>query len=193
MRHWRPGGAVSIAQLMQEANVSALPATLEGYETTVVQPTLERWKQSGAPAVKFLAAYVRGLDFAPVDRDTAAPLYAKGFSGAVLTPAEGKSLEDHLFNDIAARAGALGLVVHIHTGNGNGPYFENSRANPGLLEPAIDSEPLRHTNFVLLHGGWPFYLVAQANDGQAEYVCRFLGADVLCYPVRIGTGLEGMA
>ncbi len=52
--------------------------------------------------------------------------------------------------------------MHIHTGNGNGPYFDNSRANPGLLEPAIDSELLRHTKFVLLHGGWPFYLTAQA-------------------------------
>jgi predicted TIM-barrel fold metal-dependent hydrolase len=105
---------------------------------------------------------VRGLDFLPVDRDTAGTLYAKQFSGAALNPAEEKAVEDYLFNDIAARAGALGLVVHIHTGNVNGPYFNNSRANPGLLEPAIDSEPLHHTNFVLLHGGWPFYLIAEA-------------------------------
>jgi hypothetical protein len=186
-----PGGAISIAQLIQEANVSALPATLDGYETMVVQPTLERWKQSGAPAVKFLAAYARGLDFAPVDRDTAAPLYAKGFSGATLTSAEGKSLEDHLFNDIAARAGALGLVVHIHTGNGNGPYFDNSRANPGLLEPAIDSEPLRHTNFVLLHGGWPFYLVAEAMMDKPNTYADFSAQTFYLTPHALSQVLRG--
>jgi uncharacterized protein len=186
-----PGGAVSIAQLMNEANVSASPATLEGYETTVVQPTLERWKQSGVPAVKFLAAYARGLDFAPVDRDTATPLYAKGFSGAVLTPTEGKSLEDHLFNDIAARAGALGLVVHIHTGSGNGPYFDNSRANPCLLEPAIDSEPLRHTNFVLLHGGWPFYLVTQAMMDKPNTFADFSAQTFYLTPYALAQVLRG--
>jgi predicted TIM-barrel fold metal-dependent hydrolase len=48
-------------------------------------------------------------------------------------------------------------VVHIHTGNGDGPYFNNSHANPALLEDALNSRALRKTSFVLLHGGWPYH------------------------------------
>jgi uncharacterized protein len=128
-----------------------------------------------------------------VDRDTAGTLYAKQFSGAALNPAEEKAVEDYLFNDIAARAGALGLVVHIHTGNVNGPYFNNSRANPGLLEPAIDSEPLHHTNFVLLHGGWPFYLIAEAMMDKPNVYGDFSAPDVLSDTARAGAGLESLA
>lgn len=186
-----PGGATSIAQLMEEANISTLPPTLEAYETDVIQATLQRWKKSGAPAVKFLAAYVRGLDFVPVDRDTAAPLYTKGFSGAALSPEDEKALEDWLFNAIAAHAGALGLVVHIHTGNGNGPYFENTRANPGLLEPAIDSEPLRQTKFVLLHGGWPFHLVAEAMMDKPNTYADFSAQTFYLTPHALAQVLRG--
>jgi predicted TIM-barrel fold metal-dependent hydrolase len=53
-------------------------------------------------------------------------------------------------------------VVHIHTGNGDGPFFNNGFANPALLESAINSRALRRTSFVLLHGGWPYDDVAQA-------------------------------
>ena len=133
-----------------------MPSTLDGYEEEIIQRTLERWKKSGVPAIKFHAANVRGLDFLPVDRDTAARLYGKKFSGGELTAAEMKTLEDYLFIDIAARAGTLGLVVHVHAGNGNGPYFDNSRANPGLLESAIDSEPLHHRNSCCSMGDGPF-------------------------------------
>jgi predicted TIM-barrel fold metal-dependent hydrolase len=54
------------------------------------------------------------------------------------------------------------MVVHVHTGNGDGPWFNNQDANPGLLEKQLNSRALRKTNFVLLHGGWPYYLVAEA-------------------------------
>ena len=57
-------------------------------------------------------------------------------------------------------------MVQIHTGIGDGPWFNNERANPGLLENVVASKPLRKTSFVLLHGGWPWYQVAQAMSDK---------------------------
>jgi uncharacterized protein len=156
------GGEVSISALLQEGGVATLPATLADYRARVIDATLARWKKEGAVAVKFLSAYARGLDFEAVPQAVAAEAFARGAGGAQLTPGESKGLEDYLFGEIAAAAGANGLVVHIHTGNGDGPYFNNRRANPGLLENALNSRPLRNTNFVLLHGGWPYTHVTQA-------------------------------
>ena len=57
---------------------------------------------------------------------------------------------------MAREAGQLGLAVHIHTGVGADPYFNLSGSNPMLLEPVFNDETMRQTNFVMIHGGWPF-------------------------------------
>lgn len=142
--------------LLSPFEMKTAPATLAEYTAKVVTPTLERWKRDRALAIKFLAAYRRSLDFAAVPEDEAKRVYEQSLS------ADRKALEDYLFRYIAREAGRVGLAVHIHTGNGNGPYFDNSRANPGLLEPAIGDPSMRKTTFVLIHGGWPFDKVACA-------------------------------
>jgi hypothetical protein len=155
------GGELSIAMLLKEVGYSRPPPTLTEYRVNIIQASLARWKKNGAVAVKFMCAYARALDFAVVEEAVAAPVYARAVKGAEpLSAAEQKLLEDYLFGAIAAAAGAQQLVVQIHTGNGDGPYFNNSHADPGLLENSIDS--LRKTSFVLLHGGWPYHAVAQA-------------------------------
>jgi uncharacterized protein len=165
------GGDVTIKGLLADAGLDGPPATLALYRDKVIEPTLTRWKANTGVAVKVLSAYARGLDFDPVAETVADPLYLKGRGGATLTAAEQKTLEDYLFNEIAAAAGRAGLVVHVHTGNGDGPYFNNRRASPDQLENAINSKPLRNTKFVLLHGGWPYHGVAQAmTDKPNTYV-----------------------
>jgi uncharacterized protein len=157
------GGDLSIAALMAQAGVTSPPATLADYRAKVIEPTLARWKASRAVAVKFLSAYARGLDFDPVTEELAAAEYQRG--------RDSKLLEDYLFNAIAAAAGRAGLVVHVHTGNGDGPWFNNRRASPDLLENALNSKPLRDTRFVLLHGGWPYHDIARAmTDKPNTYV-----------------------
>lgn len=156
------GGDASTSMLLKEAGLAALPPSLVDYRKELIDTTLARWKKEGAVAVKILSAYARGLDFELVPVAVARDLYAKGAGGAALAPGEVKTLEDYLFSEVAMAAGATGLVVHIHTGNGDGPYFNNHRADPGLLENALNSKPLRQTNFVLLHGGWPFHATTQA-------------------------------
>jgi uncharacterized protein len=156
------GGEISISALLSEAGLAMLPATLSEYRTRVIDATLVRWKNEGAVAIKFLSAYARGLDFELVPPALAAEAFVKGAGGVPLATSESKALEDYLFGEIAAAAGSTGLVVHIHTGNGDGPYFNNRRADPGLLENQLNSRPLRKTNIVLLHGGWPYTQVTQA-------------------------------
>ncbi len=186
-----PGG--SIAQLFGEAGMSSPPATLEAYETRFLDPTIRRWKAAGIIAVKFMVAYARSLDFTVVDQKVAAEIYSRAANGSALTPAENKSLEDYLFGSIAERAGAVGLVVHIHTGNGNGPYFNNSNANPGLLEPVIGSAALRRTKFVLVHGGWPFHLTAQAMMDKPNTYVDFSAQTFYLTPQALAGVLRGWA
>jgi uncharacterized protein len=157
------GGELTLGMLLRDVGFSRPPPTLTEYRVNIVNATLARWKKNGAVAVKFLCAYSRGLDFEVVEEAGAAPVYLKMVKGVEpLTAAEQKLLEDYLFGAIAAAAGAQQLVVQIHTGNGDGPYFNNGHANPALLENALNSRALRKTNFVLLHGGWPYHELAQA-------------------------------
>jgi uncharacterized protein len=168
------GGDLSIATLLREVGYSRPPPSLTEYRINIVNATLARWKKSGAVAVKFLSAYARAIDFEVVDEATATPVYLKAVRGAeALTPDEQKLLEDYLFGAIATSAGAQQLVVHIHTGNGDGPYFNNGNANPALLENVINSRPMRRTSFVLLHGGWPYHDLAQAMTDKPNTFVDF--------------------
>ncbi len=144
------------ARYMTALKVSHLPPTLDAYLSLVVTPTLERLKREGAVAVKYEAAYLRSLNFGRGDRAAATRIYARYASasgGSALPEADYTNLQDAIFHYIASEAGRLGLPVHIHTGYGCGGYFEMAGANPLLLEPVLDDASLRHTKFVLLHGG----------------------------------------
>ncbi len=171
-----PGGPITISDLMQQAGVEVLPGTLNEFIDKVVDPVLTQWAAARVPAVKIFAAYWRGLDFAVVPYERAARVYALGMAGTKLTSLDEKALEDYLFVEVSARAAEHGLVVHIHTGNGNGPYFDNTTANPGLLEDALGCERLSHARFVLLHGGWPFHLVTQAMLDKPNTYADFSAA-----------------
>jgi hypothetical protein len=171
-----PGGSVTLAELMRDSGVDVLPGNLEGYLAKVVEPTLTRWATAGAPAVKVLAAYWRGLDFDVVPQERAANAYELLAGGKPLTGADAKALEDYLFVEVSARAAVHGLVVQIHTGNGNGPYFDNTAANPGLLETALGGERLRKAQVVLLHGGWPFPSITQAMLDKPNTYADFSAA-----------------
>ncbi len=142
-----------LARYRRELGVPAMPATLAEYVSRVVTPELERQKNSGAVAVKFEAAYLRSLDFAPASEHDAADIYAKYAHNASPAKDEYKRLQDYLFRYIASEAGRLGLPVHIHTGAGCGGYFYLSGSNPLLLESVLNDARLRKTTFVLLHGG----------------------------------------
>ena len=99
----------------------------------------------------------RALDVANVPVTEARTIYAGCIDkGSKPSVDENKRLQDFLFRAVSKQAGDMGLAVHIHTGIGADPYFNISGANPLLLESVFNDVNLRHTNFVMLHGGWPF-------------------------------------
>ncbi len=140
---------------LRDAGMSRIPPTLDTYVETVVRATLQKQKTAGAVAVKFEAAYLRPLDFAPASKDEAARVYAKYAATRNATAAEYKTLQDFLFKQIALEAGRLGLAVHFHTGSGCGDFFDDAGADAMLLSPVLNDPDLRKTNFVLLHANPP--------------------------------------
>ena len=144
------------AQYLAQANLKTLPPTLDAYLKQLVTPILEQQKANGAVAEKFEIAYLRDFGFDDVPQQQAAGIYAKLLHAPRPDETQYKKLQDFLFRYIAAECGRLNLPVHIHTTAGGGGYFSIAGANPLLLEPLFNDARLRKTNFVLLHGGWPF-------------------------------------
>lgn len=141
---------------LKDAGLTGPPASLDEFLIRVVTPTLERHKQEGAVAEKFEAAYLRSLEFDKVDRAVAAQVYAQYHAQGPPPEGQYKLLQDYIFRHIALECGRLGMAVHIHTMAGAGSYFEVRGADPLLLESVLNDPALRKTNFVMLHGGWPF-------------------------------------
>jgi hypothetical protein len=169
-----------LRRYLSDLKLSAIPATLREYLSQVVTPTLERQKSGGALAVKFEAAYLRALDFGGPNEAEAARVYARGAGKPSIT--EYKPLQDFLFHYVAREAGRLGLAVHIHTGVGVGGYYGIAGGNPMLLEPTFNDPALRKTNFVLIHGGWPFDEQTAALLGKSNVYADFSTQTLLRYP-----------
>jgi hypothetical protein len=145
-----------LRRYLQEAGASTAPGTLAGYLSQIVTPTLERHKRGGAVAEKFEAAYLRSLAFDKAERAAAERVYARHLGKAPPPDAEYKALQDFLFRYIASECGRLGMAVHLHAAAGAGSYFDVAGANPLLLQSVLNDPALRKTNFVIVHGGWPF-------------------------------------
>ena len=141
------------ARYLDQLNLSGVPPTLAQYTAKVVTPLLELQKTDGAVAIKFEAAYLRSLDFAPAKEADAARVYARYVKGGVASEGDYKTLQDYLFRYLASEAGRLGMAVHVHTGGGCGGYFYLEGANPVLMDSVFNDPTLRKTNFVMLHGG----------------------------------------
>jgi uncharacterized protein len=154
------------ARYIEAAGLTQLPATLDEYIARLVLPTLARQRAGGAIAVKFELAYLRPLDIGNPTHDQAATAYATyirdGRDNGRPDPAAYKRLQDFLFHTIAAECGRLGMAVHFHGMAGSGRYFSIAGADPLNLEPLLNDPRLAGTNFVLLHGGWPFVREAGA-------------------------------
>jgi uncharacterized protein len=150
------------SQYLAESGVKTLPDTMDEYISKIVLPTLDRQKQGGAIAVKFELAYLRGLNIENPSHSEASATYGKYALQGKAPAAEYKSLQDYLFRVIAKRCGEMGMAVHFHGMAGGGRYFSIAGVDPLNLEPLLNDAGLAGTNFVLLHGGWPFVREAGA-------------------------------
>ncbi len=142
------------ARYLHDSGLAALPKSLPDYIQQIVLPTLHRQKAGAAIAIKFELAYLRDFNIGNPTQAEAEAAYTR--SAVSPTPADARILSDFLFRRIALEAGHLGLPVHLHAMAGGGSYFSIAGVNPLLLEPLFNDPTLRGTNFVLLHGGWPY-------------------------------------
>ena len=171
-----------LARYLKECGYTKPPATLGEYLIKVVDPTLDRHKRGGAVAIKFEAAYLRSLDFDDVSRADADAAYAH--------KQPYKKLQDFLFRHIAAEAGRLGMAVHLHVAWGPGGYFHIAGTNPLLLESVFNDPRLHQTNFVLLHGGWPFTREITALLTKPNVYADFSAQTLTNYPRRVAQVLR---
>ena len=168
------------------------PRTLAEYERRVVVPLLTRQHDAGAPAIKFEVAYLRGFDFATPDTARAAAIYTQYVDGfGTPTAEEVKILSDALFRDVAREAGRLGMAVHLHALEFFGGYYQAEGARPGLLESVFNDSTLRHTNFVLIHGGWPHVGETEAMLAKPNVYTDISMMDLILAPEELATVLRG--
>jgi hypothetical protein len=145
------------ARYLHDAGLTKLPPTLDAYINQLVLPTLRRQHDHGAIAAKFELAYLRSLAISNPTKAEAEAVYMKYIdTNASPDPAAYKPVQDYLFRTIALECGRLGMAVHFHSMAGAGSYFSIAGGNPMNMEPLFNDPAMRHTNFVMLHGGWPF-------------------------------------
>ncbi|MEP6741089.1 MAG: amidohydrolase family protein [bacterium] len=189
-RGFYPGEEKLLKRYLASAGVKALPATLDAYLAKVVTATLESEKRDGALAVKFEAAYLRKLDFDEADIGDARRIYARYVRGGEAPAADYKMLQDFLFRYIAHEAGRLGLAVHIHVISGFGAYYKQSGSNPMLLESAFNDPSLRKTNFVIIHGGYPFTKETASLLSKPNVYADFSAQTFVIYPRELSEVLR---
>ena len=103
-----------------------------------------------AVGAKSLLAYRRPLNYARPEQSEVESLFGRHN----LTERETHAIEDFLMHEVAERAGRYDFPFQLHVGYGSWQSNITAGANPLLLNPLIESH--RDTQFVLLHGGYPF-------------------------------------
>jgi uncharacterized protein len=176
-----------LQRYLSEAELSDKPKTLDDYLAFVTK-VLDQQRRQGAVAEKFEMAYLRTLSVGNPQKTEAASVYT-----STSTPSEGdyKLLQDYIFRYIASECGRLGMAVHIHTCAGAGGYFDIAGGNPMLLEPLFDDPALRKTQFVMVHGGWPWTREAQALLVKANAWADFSLLGLLLPPRALSQVLRG--
>ena len=134
-------------------------------------------------AEKFEMAYLRPLAIGNPTKSDAEKVYATGAG-------DYRALQDYIFRFIALECGRLGMAVHFHTGAGGGGYFNVGGSNPMLLEPLFNDPALRKTNFVMLHGGWPFAREETALLTKPNAYLDFSAQTFMNYPRDVAQNLR---
>jgi hypothetical protein len=189
-RAFYPAEERLLKRYLSDLNLNALPATLKEYLAGVVTPTLERHKRGGAVAVKFEIAYLRGLWFATPDESDASPVYQRWARGGEPPAADYTTLQDFLFRYTCREAGRLGMAVHIHVFDGGGGSYVQSGSHPVLLDSVFNDPSLRKTNFVIVHGGYPYTRATAGLLSKPNVWTDFSAQDLFFYPRDLSSVLR---
>lgn len=110
-----------------------------------------------AIAVKNQSAYARKLDYAPVPKEDAAPVFQRLLKQPEMTPEERKPLEDHLFHHCVDKATEYNLPIKLHTGYYAGcdnMPLHRLRHNAGDMCQLLAAH--RKARFVFMHITYPY-------------------------------------
>jgi predicted TIM-barrel fold metal-dependent hydrolase len=126
-----------------------------------------------AVAVKSQNAYSRDIDYEQIPAERAEPVFKKRIANELLTGAERKALEDHLFWYAVGKATEHKLPVKLHTGyyaGQNNMPLDRLLHNPGSVTDLCRKAP--ETRFVFMHICYPYYeeLLAAAKHYANAYV-----------------------
>ncbi|MBV8821107.1 MAG: amidohydrolase family protein [Acidobacteriaceae bacterium] len=179
-----------LKRYLRNAGLERIPDSFDDYLSKVVTRTLEEQRRGGAIAVKFEAAYLRALDFANPPRSEAERVYSQHRNSAP-SDADYKILQDAIFHHIAAECGRLGMAVHLHAAAGAGGYFNIAGANPMNMESVLNDPSLRKTNFVFIHGGWPFTRETTALLSKPNAYLDFSEQTFNNYPREVAASIRG--
>jgi hypothetical protein len=179
-----------LKRYLSDLQIRALPTSLEAYLKTVVTATLEQQKRNGAVAIKYEAGYLRKLDFDNPDEARARMTYARFVRSGEPPAADYKALQDFLFFYIAREAGRLGLAVHIHCFDGAGGFYTQSGSHPFQMEKVFNDESLRKTNFVVIHGGYPFTREMGSLLSKPNVYADFSAQTFFIYPRELSETLR---
>jgi hypothetical protein len=189
-RAFYPAEERLLKRYLNDLSLNAVPATLSEYLIKVVTPTLERQKRDGAVAVKFEIAYLRGLWFATPAETEASPVYQRWAKGGEPPAADYTTLQDFLFRYTCREAGRLGMAVHIHVFDGGGGSYVQSGSHPVLLDSVFNDPTLRKTNFVIVHGGYPYTRVTAGLLSKPNVWTDFSAQDLFFYPRDLSSVLR---
>ena len=118
----------------------------------MISTAMEDFQKGGGVAFKMNHAYWRDIAVDVVSEDEAADVYEKKDNA----PVRYKKLQDYIIRHMLAKAGALDLPVHIHTGCAAALPQPMVCADPTRLDPFLWLPDLLNTKIVLLHGAYPF-------------------------------------
>lgn len=181
-RAFYPAEERLLKRYLADLKLNSLPATFKDYLSKVVTATLESQKRDGAVAVKFEIAYLRTLGFYGSNETDAARVYERWVKGGEPPPDGYEVLQDFLFRYVSREAGRLGLAVHIHVFDGGGGSYLQSGSQPVLLDHVFNDPTLRKTNFVIVHGGYPFTKSTAGLLSKPNVWADFSAQDLLLYP-----------
>jgi len=122
-----------------------------------IDKVLDDYKHDQAVALKVASGYIRTLWFEEQDRDEVAAVLEDGLKGKLTSWKRYKKLQDFVARHIFRKAGALKLPVHFHTGFGAVAGLKNLDSNPLKLESVYSDIRFKDTQFLILHGGYPFW------------------------------------
>jgi predicted TIM-barrel fold metal-dependent hydrolase len=130
-------------------SVSGSASTLVDY-LNALDAAFDQAKKRRAAGVKSMLAYRRPLAHVHPLKEEAGRLFKR----KTLSKGETKIFQDFMAHAVAERAGVFGFPYQVHVGYGSWQGNITRQANPLLLNPLIEAH--RQTQFVLLHGGYPF-------------------------------------